>query len=79
MMDARDWDEMARHHGRAFDTDWIDAMIRHHAAEIALCRAELRSGTNLQARALAKAILSDRQTELLQMRGWHGHTDNHDD
>jgi uncharacterized protein (DUF305 family) len=79
MMDSRDWDEMARHHGRAFDTDWIDAMIRHHTAEIALCRTELRSGTNLQATTLAETILSDRQAELARMRSLQSHTDDHGD
>jgi len=71
MMDFRGWDEMGRHHGQAFNQAWVTAMISHHAAEIALCRTELRSGASRQARALARAMLTERQAELTQLRHWH--------
>jgi hypothetical protein len=36
-----------------------------------LCRAELRSGASPQARALAQAMLGQRQAELAQLQRWH--------
>lgn len=46
-------------------------MIANHSAQIALCRAELRSGASPQARALARAMLAKRQAELTQLQRWH--------
>lgn len=51
-------------------------MITNHSAQIALCRAELRSGASPQARALARAMLGQRQAELTQLQGWH-HAEQH--
>ena len=45
MMGTRDWGEMTHQHGRGFNGHWLVAMIANHAAEITLCRAELRSDT----------------------------------
>jgi uncharacterized protein (DUF305 family) len=71
MMDSHDWGEMTHQYGHEFNGYWLDAMIANHAAQIALCRAELRSGTSPQARALARAMLAQRQTELAQLQRWH--------
>ena len=79
MMDSHDWGDMTRERGRAFDADWTQAMIRHHDAEITLCRAELRSGVNPQARALARTALAERQAELTQLRHWHDTWARNDD
>ena len=59
MMGSHAWDQISRQHGHAFDAAWSQAMIRHHNAEITLCRAELRSGVNPRARALARATLAN--------------------
>jgi uncharacterized protein (DUF305 family) len=58
MMDSHDWGEMAHQYGHEFNGHWLDAMIANHSAQIALCRAELRSGASPQARALARAMLA---------------------
>jgi uncharacterized protein (DUF305 family) len=71
MMGVHDWDEMSHEHGQGFNDHWLDAMIASHAAEITLCRDELRSGASPQARALARAMLAQRQAELSQLRRWH--------
>jgi uncharacterized protein (DUF305 family) len=46
-------------------------MISSYDAEIALCRQELGSGVNPRARALARTMLAERQSELAQLRQWH--------
>jgi uncharacterized protein (DUF305 family) len=71
MMDSHDWTEMAHQYGHQFNGHWLDAMIANHSAQIALCRAELRSGASPQARALAQAMLAQRQAELAQLQRWH--------
>lgn len=71
MMDSHDWSEMAHQYGHEFNGHWLDAMIANHSAQIALCRAELRSGASPQARALARAMLAQRRTGLAQLQRWH--------
>jgi uncharacterized protein (DUF305 family) len=71
MMNAADWAEMSNEHGQSFSSHWLDAMISGYNAEVALCRQELGSGTSPQARALARTMLSERQSELAQLQQWH--------
>ena len=75
MMDSHDWDEMAHRYGHEFNGHWLDAMIANHSAQIAWCRAELRSGASTQARALA--MLAQRQAELTQLQRWHHDQQHH--
>ena len=49
----------------------LDAMIGGYNAEVALCRQELGSGTSPQARALARSMLAERQSELARRRQRH--------
>ena len=81
MMGSHDWDEMTHQYGHDFNDHWLDAMIANRTAEIALCRAELRSGASTQARALARTTLAQRRAELTQLRRWHHdqeHNGEHD-
>lgn len=70
MMDARDWAEMSHLHGQAFGDRWLSAMISSYGAEVTLCQQEQGSGASPQARALATAMLAERQSELAQLRDW---------
>ena len=56
---------------QSFNSHWLDAMISSYNAEIALCRQELGSGASPQARALARTMLAERQSELAQLQQWH--------
>ena len=71
MMNAADWAEISSEHGQSFSSHWLDAMIGSYNAEVALCRQELGSGTSPQARALARSMLAERQSELPQLQQWH--------
>jgi uncharacterized protein (DUF305 family) len=71
MMDGHDWGQMAHQYGHEFNGHWLDTRIANHSAQIALCRAELRSGASPKARALARAMLAQRQAELAQLQRWH--------
>src|SRR5207344_1730949 len=68
MMHAADWAEISHEHGQSFSSRWLDAMISSYEAEIALCRQELGSGASPQARDLARTMLAERQSELVQLR-----------
>jgi uncharacterized protein (DUF305 family) len=45
-------------------------MISSYEAEIALCRQELGSGASPRARALARTMLAERQSEPVQLQQW---------
>lgn len=66
MMGSHDWQDMTRQYGHEFTDHWLDAMIANRTAQIALCRAELASGTSPQARA--RAILTTSQAQLAQLQ-----------
>jgi uncharacterized protein (DUF305 family) len=70
MMSAGNWAEMSRQYGRSFDSAWLHAMISGYDAEVALCQQELSSGLSSQARALARTMLAQRQSELAQLQQW---------
>lgn len=71
MMTGADWAEIRHGHGEEFNDHWLDAMISSYRAEIALCRHELGAGASPQARALARSLLAQRQSELIQLQHWH--------
>ena len=71
MMDAADWAEISHEHGQSFNRHWVDAMISSYKAEVALCRHELGSGASTRALALARAMLTERQSGLAQLQQWH--------
>jgi uncharacterized protein (DUF305 family) len=70
MMTADDWAEISHHYGQSFNSAWLSAMISGYNAEIALCQQELSSGLSPQARALARNMLAQRQSELAQLQQW---------
>jgi uncharacterized protein (DUF305 family) len=71
MMHAADWAEISQEHGQSFNSHWLDAMISSYNAEIVLCRQELGSGASPGARALARTMLAERQSEIAQLQQWH--------
>jgi uncharacterized protein (DUF305 family) len=73
VMNAASWAEISHEDGQSFNSHWLDAMIGGYGAEVALCQRELGSGGSPQARALARAMLAQRQSELAQLQQWqHG-------
>jgi len=76
MMSGHDWACMQHQYGHEFNGHWLDAATANRSAELALCRAELRTGASPQARHLAQAMLTERQAQLAQLQRWH-HTMDH--
>jgi uncharacterized protein (DUF305 family) len=54
--------------GRDFDGLWLRAMIDHQQGALALARAEVAKGVNVDAVATAKRLLGTYQTQIARMQ-----------
>lgn len=62
--------ELRRLRGAAFERAFMDAMIPHHAAAVAMARIELTHGSHPQLKAMARQIITSQTREIAQMTGW---------
>lgn len=53
--------------GTEFDQLWLQSMIGHHRAAVAMAQAEIADGRNVDAIALAKNIVNTQEAEIGQM------------
>ena len=68
MMSDADMDKLMNANGAAFDKQFLTMMISHHEGAIAMAQQEAAQGTNPDAVALAKKIITDQRAEITQMR-----------
>ncbi|WP_454195222.1 DUF305 domain-containing protein [Nocardia sp. Marseille-Q1738] len=68
MMSAEQMAALQAASGPDFDRQWLTMMIEHHTGAIAMAETELADGTNPDAQALARAIITAQQAEIDQMR-----------
>jgi uncharacterized protein (DUF305 family) len=54
--------------GPEFDSLWLQSMIRHHHAAIAIGKAEVNGGHNIDAVRLARRIIDVEQAEIVRMQ-----------
>ena len=54
--------------GAAFDTMWMQMMIRHHTGAIAMAQTLKASGTNADVIALADQVITAQQSEVDEMK-----------
>ena len=54
--------------GAAFDTMWMQMMIRHHTGAIAMAQTLKTSGTNADVIALADQVITAQQSEIDEMK-----------
>jgi uncharacterized protein (DUF305 family) len=54
--------------GTEFDTLWLESMIGHHEGAIAMAKAEIAKGDNVDAKTLAQHIVTDQEAEITQMK-----------
>jgi uncharacterized protein (DUF305 family) len=54
--------------GPEFDSLWLESMIRHHQAAIAIGKAEVNGGHNIDAVRLARHIIDMEQAEIVRMQ-----------
>jgi len=54
--------------GPEFDTLWLQAMLNHHQAVMIMASSEIKDGADVNAKALAEAVLATRRAEVEQMQ-----------
>ncbi len=55
--------------GAAFDTLFLELMIRHHEGAVTMAGEELRRGTDRAMRKMAQDVIAGQQIEITRMRG----------
>ena len=54
--------------GAEFDKLWLESMISHHQGAIEMAKAEITNGDNVDAKALAKNIVTTQEAEIGRMK-----------
>jgi uncharacterized protein (DUF305 family) len=68
MMSDADMRRLEKLSGAAFDTAFLQMMIRHHEGAVAMARTEQAKGAYGPARSMAKSIVATQSAEITEMR-----------
>jgi uncharacterized protein (DUF305 family) len=68
MVDPATMTKLESLNGAEFDKLWLESMISHHQGAIEMAKAEIASGDNVDAKALAKNIVDTQEAEIGQMK-----------
>lgn len=68
MVDDATMAELKTLNGTEFDTLWLKSMISHHQGAIEMAQAEIANGANVDAVAMAKAMVTSQEAEIQQMK-----------
>ncbi|MEW2414796.1 DUF305 domain-containing protein [Streptomyces sp. NPDC046866] len=68
MMSAQEMDRLKDATGKAFDTAFMELMIKHHEGAVAMARTEQAEGVFPEAKTMAQAIVTSQSAEIAQMR-----------
>ncbi|MFI9288676.1 DUF305 domain-containing protein [Streptomyces werraensis] len=68
MMSAEDMTALGNASGKAFDTAFMEMMIKHHEGAVEMARTEQSDGVHAQARKMAADIIASQSAEIEQMR-----------
>lgn len=68
MVDEATMSKLKSLHGAEFDKLWLESMISHHQGAIEMAKAEIANGDNVDAKALAKNIVTTQEAEIGQMK-----------
>ncbi|WP_433548960.1 DUF305 domain-containing protein [Streptomyces sp. CA-294286] len=72
MMTAEDMDTLKAASGKAFDTAFMDMMIKHHEGAVAMAKTEKTDGAFPDAKAMADAIITAQTAEITRMNNLLG-------
>ena len=68
MVDAATMTQLESLNGAEFDKLWLESMISHHQGAIEMAKAEIANGDNVDAKTLAKNIVTTQEAEIGQMK-----------
>ncbi|MEU9254991.1 DUF305 domain-containing protein [Streptomyces sp. NPDC048270] len=72
MMTAEEMDRLGKASGKAFDTAFMELMIKHHEGAVAMAKTERADGAHPEAKTMAEAIISSQSAEIATMNGLLG-------
>ncbi len=67
MMSAQEMDRLENASGKAFDTAFMELMVKHHEGAVAMARTEKAEGAFPEAKTMAEAIITSQSAEIAQM------------
>ncbi|MDQ0578429.1 DUF305 domain-containing protein [Streptomyces rishiriensis] len=67
MMTAEEMDRLAKASGTAFDTAFMEMMIKHHEGAVTMAKTEKAEGSFPGAKTMADAIVTSQTAEITQM------------
>ncbi|QYX76155.1 DUF305 domain-containing protein [Streptomyces akebiae] len=67
MMTAEEMDQLKNSSGTAFDTSFMEMMIKHHEGAVAMAKTEKADGAYEPAKKMADAIITSQTAEIAQM------------
>jgi len=68
MVDEATMTKLTSLNGPEFDRLWLESMISHHQGAIEMAKAEIANGDNVDAKTLAKNIVTTQEAEIGQMK-----------
>lgn len=72
MMTGEEMDQLTKASGKAFDTAFLDLMVKHHEGAVAMAKTEQSDGKYQPAKDMAGAIISSQSAEIDRMKGLLG-------
>ncbi|ATW46896.1 DUF305 domain-containing protein [Streptomyces peucetius] len=67
MMTAEQMDQLENSSGKAFDTAFMEMMIKHHEGAVAMAKTEQADGADEPAKKMAGAIITSQTAEITRM------------
>jgi uncharacterized protein (DUF305 family) len=68
MVDEATMAKLKSRSGAEFDKLWLESMISHHQGAIEMAKGEIANGDNVDAKAVAKNIVTTQEAEIGQMK-----------
>lgn len=72
MMTAEEMDKLKNSSGKAFDTAFMEMMIKHHEGAVAMAKTEKADGAFSDAKTMADAIITSQTAEITRMNNLLG-------
>ncbi|MET9322268.1 DUF305 domain-containing protein [Streptomyces sp. NPDC003038] len=72
MMTAEEMERLEKASGKAFDTAFLEMMVKHHEGAVAMAKAEQSGGSYGPAKEMAGAIVTSQSAEIARMNALLG-------